>query len=152
MYKYAMNQKFDELEPWPFDGEASNYKIFRGNPQASGRFDLGSGDSQHRLGIWACTEGAFECTEGGDELQTIISGHLVLTRSDGESVECGPGDSLFTRKGERVQWDIQQAVTKVFFTYDSDELINWSRPSTCQLTPVLYAHARRLLVLRSQLR
>ena len=74
---------------------------------------------QHRMGIWSCTEGAFTCTEVGDELQTLISGHLTITRDDGESIECGPGDTIFTRKGERLTWDIKQTVTKVFFTYNS---------------------------------
>lgn len=120
MRKYPLNNYESNLEPWPFQGEASNYKIIRGNPQASGRLDIGSNEGQHRIGIWACTEGAFSCTEVGDELQTIIRGKLTLTRSDGESISCGPGDSIFTRKGERVTWDIQQAVTKVFFTYNSD--------------------------------
>ena len=32
-----------------------------------------------------CTEGAFTCTEVGDELQTVISGHITITRDDGES-------------------------------------------------------------------
>ncbi len=120
MRKYPMNQANDGLEPWPFDNPASDYKIIRGNPRASGRLDYGGNEGRHRLGIWACTEGAFECTELGDELQTILSGRLTLTRVGGESIECGPGDSIFTRKGERVVWDVHADVTKVFFTHNRD--------------------------------
>ena len=116
MQKYALGDVPESLEDWPFDNPASDYKILRGNPRASGRLDHGDYAGPHRLGIWACTEGAFECTELGDELQTIIRGRLVLTRVGGESIECGPGDSIFTRKGERVIWDIREEVTKVFFT------------------------------------
>lgn len=116
MHKYPHNEIPADLEPWPFDNPASDYRILRGDPRASGRLDHGGNDAASRLGIWSCTEGAFECTELGDELQTIISGRLILTRVGGESIECGPGDSIFTRKGERVVWDIQQEVTKVFFT------------------------------------
>jgi len=119
MQKYPVNIPIEPLEPWPFEGEASNYEILWGNPQASGRFDLGSGNSQQRLGIWSCTEGAFTCTEQGDELQTIIQGRLTLTKANGQSIEAGAGDSIFTRKGERVTWDIHEAVTKVFFTHNS---------------------------------
>lgn len=72
------------------------------------------------MGIWSCTEGAFECTELGDELQTIVEGNLTLTKRDGTTFECGPGDSVLTLKGERVVWDIKTAVTKLFFTYNSD--------------------------------
>jgi len=119
MRKYPINNDEANLEPWPFEGAASNYQIVRGNPQAWGRLDIGSNDGQHRMGIWRCSEGAFSCTEIGDELQTLISGRLILTRDDGESVSCGPDDSIFTRKGERVTWDILEEVTKVFFTYNS---------------------------------
>lgn len=116
MHKYPRHEVPADLEPWPFDNPASDYRILRGNPRASGRLDFGGNESHSRLGIWACTEGAFECTELGDELQTIISGRLVLTRVGGESIECGPGDVIFTRRGERVIWDIREDVIKVFFT------------------------------------
>ncbi len=116
MHKYALAEVQGDLEPWPFDNPASDYRILRGQPRASGRIDYGGNESGTRLGIWSCTEGAFECTELGDELQAIISGRLVLTRVGGESIECGPGDSIFTRRGERVVWDIRETVTKVFFT------------------------------------
>ena len=118
MRQYKINIEETNLEAWPFQGQESNYQILRGNPRASGRLDIGSNSGQHRMGIWRCTEGAFSCTETGDELQTIIRGHLILTRDDGESINCNPGDSIFTRKGERLTWDIQQEVTKVFFTYN----------------------------------
>jgi uncharacterized cupin superfamily protein len=116
MQKYPVNDVPDGLEPWPFDNPASDYRILRGDPKASGRLDHGSNEGRHRLGIWACSEGAFECTELGDELQTIIHGRQIMTRVGGESIECGPGDSIFTRKGERVVWDIIEDVSKVFFT------------------------------------
>jgi uncharacterized cupin superfamily protein len=116
MQKYALDDVPGSLEHWPFDNPASDYRILRGQPRASGRLDHGANGEPWRLGIWACTEGAFECTELGDELQTIIRGRLVLTRAGGESSECGPGDSIFTRKGERVIWDIREEVTRVFFS------------------------------------
>ena len=136
MRKYPSNKIISDLQSWPFEGEASNYEIIRGNPQASGRLDLGTNEGQHRVGIWSCTEGAFTCTELGDELQTVISGQLTITREDGESIECGPGDSVFTRKGERLTWDIKQTVTKVFFTYNSDARSEgWSDATVPQPEP-----------------
>lgn len=117
LYKHLSDET--NLQHWPFEGERSNYQIVRGNPRASGRLDIGCGEEKHRMGIWRCSEGAFTCTETGDELQTIVKGHLILTREDGESIHCHPGDSIFTRKGERLTWDIQEEVTKVFFTYNS---------------------------------
>lgn len=120
MRKYPGNTDIEKLEPWPFDGTASNYEIISGNPQASGRIDRGTASSQHRVGIWSCSKGVFSCTELGDELQTIISGRLIMTRENRESIECQAGDSIFTRKGERLTWDIREAVTKVFFSYNSE--------------------------------
>ena len=120
MQKYSKADKYQKLELWPFDNVDSDYKILRGNPQASGRLDAGSNHGQFRMGIWSCTEGAFECTELGDELQTIVEGKLILRQMDGTTIECGPGDSVLTRKGERVVWDIQETVTKLFFTYNRD--------------------------------
>ncbi len=119
-FAYRPGDLPEDLERWPFTGEASNYQIVRGNPQAYGRIDMGTSASQHRLGIWKCTAGAFECTERGDELQTILQGRMRLIRQDGTVQEFGPGDSFFTYKGERVTWDIIEDVTKVFFTHDSD--------------------------------
>lgn len=116
MRKYSLAEQQGDLESWPFDNPASDYRILRGDPKASGRIDAGGNDSSSRLGIWCCTEGAFECTELGDELQTILSGRLTLTRADGERIEAGPGDTIYTRKDERVVWDIHETVTKVFFT------------------------------------
>ncbi len=136
MQKYPSNKIISDLQSWPFEGEGSNYEIIRGNPQASGRLDLGTNEGQHRVGIWSCTEGAFTCTELGDELQTVISGQLTITREDGESIECGPGDSIFTHKGERLTWDIKQTVTKVFFTYNSDARSEgWSDATVPQPEP-----------------
>ena len=121
MRAYRPGDSVGELTPWPFENPASDYVILRGSPQASGRIDRGgaSGDAT-RLGIWACTEGAFECTELGNELQTILTGRLRLTGPDGVTREFGPGDSIYTNKGDRVVWDILEDVVKVFFTAELD--------------------------------
>lgn len=121
MQSYRLSDIQGELEAWPFPEDGpSKYRIVRGKPRASGRLDLGTGDGVHRMGVWACTRGAFECIERGDELQTILEGRVRITGADGTSVEFGPGDSFFTRKGERVVWDVLEDVKKVFFTHDRD--------------------------------
>ena len=113
MLKYKSGEDVGELRHWPFTGEASNYEVIRGTPQASGRID-DSGPTW-RVGIWRCTVGAFDCNEPGDELQTILSGRVRIVRADGSEHEFGPGDSMFTYLGERVTWDVLEDVTKVFF-------------------------------------
>jgi len=121
MIKYKPGDDVGELEHWPFDNPLSNYVIKQGNPRASGRLDAGGSGHTTRTGIWRCTAGVFECTEQGDELMTILSGHCRLTdMTTGETTELSAGDSLFVRDGSRVTWDIIEDVTKVFFGYKVD--------------------------------
>ena len=115
---FKIEPKRAPLETWPAIRDTAGYKVVRGNPVPSGRLDQGAIDSEIRVGVWACTEGAFECVEAGDELQTIIKGRLRVIESDGTTHEFGVGDSFFTRKGERVVWDIIEPVEKIFFTYN----------------------------------
>ena len=105
------------LNPLPPLSETSGYRVVRGDPKASIRFELGAAGSMLRMGFWNCTEGAFECTESGDELQTLLKGRLRVIESDGTVHEYQAGDSFFTRQGEVVTWDIVEEVEKVFFTY-----------------------------------
>ena len=104
---------FTDLPPLT---ETPGYRVLRGDPRTSIRFDQGDNNSDSRMGLWKCTEGSFECVEKGDELQTLISGKLTLIRENGEQVSLLPGDSVFTFQGEKLIWDIQEEVTKVFFT------------------------------------
>ncbi len=116
MQIYTPGTEIGLLQPWPFDNPESNYKILFGAPAASGRIDTGGAGYTTRSGIWRCTAGAFECTEQGDELMTLLSGRCHLTdQSTGKSHELGAGDSLFMPDGRRVTWEIIQEVTKVFF-------------------------------------
>jgi len=118
MLKYKRGEDVGELQHWPFTGEASNYEVIRGTPEASGRID-DSGPTW-RVGVWRCTAGAFDCNEPGDELQTILSGRVRIVRADGSEHEFGPGDTMFTYQGERVTWDVIEDVTKVFFGRNPD--------------------------------
>ena len=116
MQIYTPGSEIGVLQPWPFDNPESNYKILSGAPAASGRIDTGGAGCTTRSGIWRCAAGAFECTEQGDELMTLLSGRCHLTdQSTGKSHVLGAGDSLFMPDGHRVTWDIIQEVTKVFF-------------------------------------
>ena len=94
--------------------------IVQGNPVASGRIDYVSPDGAARLGVWRCTEGIFDCNELGDELQTILQGRLILTLGGQAPIECIPGDSICTRKGQRVRGDIRETVVKLFHTSNLD--------------------------------
>ena len=106
------------LEDWPLDNPASDYRVVRGDPRTSGRIDAGGPGHPTRQGIWRCTEGAFDCTEQGDELMTVLEGRCRITwLGSGETRDLGPGDTLFVRDGARVRWDVSETLTKVFFAH-----------------------------------
>jgi len=118
---YKPGDDVGPLEDWPFENPDSDYRIREGNPRASGRFDLGGPGNKTRFGIWRCTNGVFDCTEQGDELMTILSGSCrLIDQASGTAHELGPGDSILTRDGSRVTWDITEDVTKVFFGHKAD--------------------------------
>ena len=120
MIDYNQAASHGPLEALPPLRETSGYRIVRGDPRASIRLDVGEMQSRVRAGVWRCTEGAFECVETGDELQTLVRGRLRIVREDGSHSDFVAGDSFFTRKGERLIWDIAETVEKVFFTYNVD--------------------------------
>ena len=115
-------QSFDlNLEELPFEklpplSESPGYEVLSGNPETAIYFFRGDNDSATRLGLWQCTPGEFRCIEKGDELQTLIEGRLTLIFEDGSEHTLAPGQSIYTEKGEKVIWRIDETVTKVFFT------------------------------------
>ena len=118
MRSYKPGDDVGPLEPWPFDNPASDYVIRDGAPQVWGRFDSGGPGHDTRAGIWRCTVGAFDCTEQGDEMMTVLQGRCRITdHGSGETVDLGPGDSCFLRDGSRVTWDVTEDVTKLFFAW-----------------------------------
>jgi len=120
-FAYKPGDDVGQLDDWPFDNPVSAYKIIEGSPRASGRYDKGGPGEATRFGIWRCTKGIFECTEIGDELMTILSGSCrLINHKDGSVHELDPGDSILTKDGSRVTWDVTEDVTKVFFGFKAD--------------------------------
>jgi len=114
--KYQPGADVGPLDDWPFDNPASQYITIRGAPRASGRLDAGGPGQNTRMGIWACTAGAFSCIEQGDELMTILSGTgKIIDNATGLTTLFAPGDTLFSTAGRHVTWDITQDVVKVFY-------------------------------------
>ncbi len=115
MIRYTPGCDVGALVEWALDNPASDYVIQRGAPRTYGRLDTGGPGHPTRFGIWRCTVGAFECTEQGDELMTILAGCCRLTdHATGEVRDLAVGDSLYVRDGSRVTWDVSEEVTKVF--------------------------------------
>jgi uncharacterized cupin superfamily protein len=118
MVKYSVGGDVGALEFWPFDTPESDYRIVDGDPKTFGRIDQGGPGHKTRFGIWRCTVGAFECTEQGNELMTVLEGRCRITWLESGAVALlGPGDSLMIADGSRVRWDILEDLTKVFFAH-----------------------------------
>lgn len=121
MIRYEPGNDVGPLDDWPFDNPASLYQITSGHPRASGRLDAGGPGHQTRIGIWRCTEGAFQCIEQGDELMTVLSGACrLVNHTDGSIVALTAGASLFIRDQSHVTWEITEEITKVFFGFKAD--------------------------------
>ena len=121
MTPYKPGDDCGALEPWSLDDPAADYRVVSGTPETSGRIDKGGPGHTTRFGVWRCTRGAFDCTEQGDELMTVLSGHCRLTwLNSGESRELGPGDTLFIEDRSRVRWEVGDTLTKVFFAHKAD--------------------------------
>lgn len=115
MIRYQPGDDVGELEDWPFDNPASEYRIVKGAPRCAGRIDAGGPGHDTRFGIWRCSRGVFECTEQGDELMTVLEGRCRITDiGTGGVYDLAPGESLFLRDRSRVRWDVIEDVTKVF--------------------------------------
>lgn len=108
------------LEPWPPFDELPFVKVIEGNPQHSGRFDLGGFETRTMVGVWECTPGKFEYTYPGDEICTLIEGKIRVTEKDGTVHEYGAGDTFYTTKGETVTWEVVEKVRKVFHIHNID--------------------------------
>jgi uncharacterized cupin superfamily protein len=120
MLEFTKSDAGGPLQALPPLNQNSAYEVLRGNPLAPIRLDEGELDSKIRVGVWRCTTGTFHCVETGDELQTVTSGRVRLERVDGSHTTFGAGESFFTRKGERLIWDVLEVVEKVFFTFNRD--------------------------------
>ena len=114
----SFDQPLDQIpfEPLPPLATSPGYEVLDGNPETAIHFFRGDNDSATRLGLWRCTPGTFRCIEKGDELQTLLEGRLTLVFEDGSEQHLEPGQSIYTEKGEKVIWRIDETVTKVFFT------------------------------------
>ena len=121
MHKYKPGDDVGELEFWPFDNPASDYRIVEGEPKTYGRIDQGGDGHMTRYGIWRCTAGTFDCNEQGEELMTVLSGRCRLTWLDsGKVCDLVPGDTLFIPGASRVRWHVSEELTKVFYGYKPD--------------------------------
>ena len=122
MLDYNQSKGQSGIEPWPPLTEIGA-KIVRGNPQQSGRIDYGSLQTPVIVGVWECTQGAFEVTYPWNEMACILEGEITITDSKGNKMKFKKGDTHFAQKGDRVTWEVHTPkVRKCFFIYTGDQV------------------------------
>ena len=119
MLNYSLPSMLGDLSEWTPISELPGARVLKGNPRHFGRLDVGDSDTDHMVGVWECTEGTFEWTEVGYELQTLVEGRMRLIEADGTTHNLAAGDTFFTRQGDRMTWDIIEKVKKILFTFNS---------------------------------
>ena len=103
-----------ELEAWePFD-ELDYAAVIAGDPRQSGRLDVGTAESPTQVGIWECTPGTMSWTGQGDETYIVLAGRARITDPAGRRYEVGPGDTVFTPKGDTEIWEVTETFRKIF--------------------------------------
>ncbi len=116
MIDFKQSSEQSGIEAWPPLAEIGA-NILSGDPQQSGRVDFGSLEGPLISGVWECTPGKFEITYPWGELATLLKGRITVTDADGRAVTYEPGDSFFVAQGQRVTWEIHEAVRKCFFIH-----------------------------------
>ena len=120
MLDYTKLKAWEGVDPWPPFDDLPFVTTTEGNPQHSGRFDQGGFGARTMVGVWECTEGKFEYTYPGDEICTLLEGHIRVTEKDGSVHEHKAGDTFFTVKNETVNWEVVEKIRKIFFIHDID--------------------------------
>ena len=108
------------LAPWPPMADLPFIKVTKGDPEHSGRFDVGGFGVRTMVGEWLCTPGSFEYTYPGDEFCTLLEGKVRIKCEGGKMHEYNAGDTFYTRKGEVAHWEVVETVRKIFLIHDPD--------------------------------
>ena len=54
------------------------------------------------------------CTGHGDETYIVLAGRVRITDPAGRSCEVGPGNTVFTPKGDTEIWEVTETFRKIF--------------------------------------
>ncbi|HTN48709.1 MAG TPA: cupin domain-containing protein [Burkholderiaceae bacterium] len=73
-----------------------------------------SGAGDNACGIWECTPGRFLRQLAEAEVMHVLTGRGRFTPTHGEPIEFGAGDTLFFPAYTTGEWQIEEALRKVF--------------------------------------
>ncbi|MEJ2015451.1 MAG: cupin domain-containing protein [Limibacillus sp.] len=74
-----------------------------------------SSDERILVGVWECAPCREEIDAYPvDELMSVISGSVTLTREDGSSETFTKGDHFFIAKGTKCVWEITETLRKYY--------------------------------------
>lgn len=74
-------------------------------------------DGSVSAGVWECPPCKLDIESYPvNEMMTIISGSLIITRADGVEEMFGPGEVVYAAKGSKMRWHITERLKKYFMT------------------------------------
>lgn len=105
----VLKDKVESTELASFGSVANlGAKVLEGDPQASGAVLVGQEGDPQNLGIFACTQGAFQVDHTFAEHATLVKGKVTLVDNvSGARKTFGPGDAWYIEKGENLNWIIE---------------------------------------------
>jgi uncharacterized protein len=76
-------------------------------------------DEHLQLGVWEVSPGTFPGSRSGyNELMIVVKGAGTITDANGDQVALAPGTVYVTRDGWTGEWEITEALRKVFVIWD----------------------------------
>lgn len=86
-------------------------EVVAGSPEAGSVALATVGEAE--VGVWRMTVGVATDVEV-DEAFVVLSGRASIRVVDGEAFDVAPGDLVTLRAGERTEWTVHEALTKVY--------------------------------------
>lgn len=106
MLKFAKNTVPSDLESW---GKITDLgaELLEGDVMASGKFVVGSPETQISCAFFACTKGKFRMVYEYAEHAVVMEGEVTLTNEKtGETTNYVAGDCWYVEKGTPVLWHV----------------------------------------------
>ncbi|WP_295913063.1 cupin domain-containing protein [uncultured Bartonella sp.] len=106
MIKFKKNTVPDDLDSW---GKITDLgaTLLEGDVQASGKFVVGSPQTNISCAFFACTRGKFRMVYEYTEHAVVLEGSVNLTdEKTGKTTRYEAGDSWYVEKGTPVLWEV----------------------------------------------
>lgn len=109
-------------------------KIESGTPVQHGHIYDEAPAEGYSAGVWHCTE--FVDLPGNysvDEFMLVLEGRVVMGMPDGSDITVRPGEAFVIPRGLRCQWQMPEAVRKIFMIVEGQGAPEGANPSLSRI-------------------